>query len=295
MTRGGFYLTVIYVDTLFLLNLTIDYLLLLCSARVAGEVLSRWRFLAGAVLGGGYAVAIFLPGLAFLQHPACRVAVGVGMVLVAFWGCQYLFRVCLIFFALSCAFGGGVLAISLLGGQGLSLTGGVFYSVMDIKIVFLSAAVCYCLLTLIFRHWGRHEGIPGALIPVKLELEGQSVTVIALEDTGNTLTDPISGRPVIVAEGGALHSLFQAGAEFSLKELLDPAATLEGRQGTALAQRLRILPYRAVGVSGGLLLAIRVDGVWVDGKGGRGGLVALSPTPLSDGGRYRALVGVSSG
>lgn len=45
-------LTVIYVDTLFLLNALVDYLLLLCAARLAGEPLKRLRFALGAVLGG---------------------------------------------------------------------------------------------------------------------------------------------------------------------------------------------------------------------------------------------------
>ena len=56
-------MTVIYIDTLFLLNTLVDYLLLLASARVAGEPLRRGRFALGAVLGGLYACAIFLPGI----------------------------------------------------------------------------------------------------------------------------------------------------------------------------------------------------------------------------------------
>ena len=77
----GEVMTVIYVDTLFLLNALVDYLLLLCAARLAGEPLKRLRFALGAVLGGGYAVAIFLPGLGFLERPACRLAAAVLMVL----------------------------------------------------------------------------------------------------------------------------------------------------------------------------------------------------------------------
>ena len=51
------------------------------------------------------------------------------------------------------------------------------------------------------------------------------------------------------------------------------------------------MPYRAVGVSHALLLAIKVDRAKV-GKEDYGPiLVALSPTPLSDGGGYHALVG----
>ena len=62
-------MTVIYVDTLFLLNTMVDYLLLLASARLAGEPLARLRFALGAVLGGLYAVAIFLPGWPFSAIP----------------------------------------------------------------------------------------------------------------------------------------------------------------------------------------------------------------------------------
>ena len=78
-------MTVIYVDTLFLLNTMVDYLLLLASARLAGEPLARLRFALGAVLGGLYAVAIFLPGMGFLARPLCRGAAAVLMVLLAFW------------------------------------------------------------------------------------------------------------------------------------------------------------------------------------------------------------------
>ncbi len=91
-------LTVIYVDTLFLLNAMVDYLLLLCSARLAGEPLSRLRFALGAVLGGLYAVAIFLPGLGFLARPLCRLAAAVLMVLAAFWRRRRLLRQVVIFF-----------------------------------------------------------------------------------------------------------------------------------------------------------------------------------------------------
>ena len=67
-------MTVVYLDTLFGLNALVDYLLLVAAARLAGEVLHRPRFLAGAVVGGIYAVGIFLPGGAFLARPLCRLA-----------------------------------------------------------------------------------------------------------------------------------------------------------------------------------------------------------------------------
>lgn len=282
-------MTVIYVDTLFLLNALVDYLLLLCAARLAGEPLKRLRFALGAVLGGGYAVAIFLPGLGFLERPACRLAAAVLMVLAAFWGSRRLGRQVLIFFALSCAFAGGVLAISMLGGQGLSLNRGVIYSGMDLKIVLLSAAGCYAVLSLLFQKAVRHTSFTGELKAVRLELEDRTVELTALTDTGNTLTDPVTGQGVMVAEGERLLPLFAVSQRPSVQELRDPAGALERLTGAG--GHFRLLPYRAVGVDRGLLLAVRVDRAVVDGEDWGAMVVALSPTPVSDGGGYGALLG----
>ena len=285
---GGAGVTVIYVDTLFLLNALVDYLLLLGAARLAGERLRRLRFTMGAVLGGGYAVAIFLPGGAFLQRLPCRLAVLALMSVAAYGGSRRLLRQSLLFLALSCALGGGVLAVSLLGGRGLTLSGGVVYSAMDIKTVLLSAAGCYAAVTLVFRGLARHTASAGELAAVRLALDGRSVELTALRDTGNTLTDPVAGIPVLVAEGALLLPLLPPGTLMA-GELADPVACMERLRDGPLVGRVRLLPYRAVGVERGLLLALRPDGLWVNGER-RDMLAALSPTPVSDGGGYGALL-----
>ncbi len=283
-------MTVIYVDTLFLLNAIVDYLLLLAAARLAGEPLCRWRFALGAALGGLYAVVIFLPGLSFLAHPLCRLASAVLMLVISYGKSRRLLRQGMLFVALTCAFGGGVVAIGLLGGTGLTLGHGVFYSALDLKVVLLSAAVCYGVLTLVFQRLARHSG--GELVNARLKLADRSVSFTALVDTGNTLTDPVSGRPVMVAEGERAGPLFPREHRPGPGDLTDPAAALT-RLGTgAWRGRFRLLPYRSVGVDRGLLLAVRVDGLELDGQGRGPALVALSPSPVSDGGGYQALIGL---
>ena len=49
------------------------------------------------------------------------------------------------------------------------------------------------------------------------------------------------------------------------------------------AARFRLLPYSAVGVESGLLLAVRLDWASVNGKKRERLLLALSPTPVGDG------------
>ncbi len=277
---------IIYIDTLFLLNTLVDYLLLLASARVAGEPLYRLRFLLGAVVGGLYAVSIFL--FPFLQAPMYKLLLYLLIILLAFGRSRRLLRQSLIFLALTFAFAGGILAISLLGGQGLTFSNGVLYSPMDLKMVLLSAAGCYGLLTLLFRNFGKHSAVTGELLTLTLILKHDTLNFPVLLDTGNTLTDPITGHSVPVVEANLVTPFFPA--NFSTTQFSNPILCLQALAGTSLEKRVRLLPYKAVGVQG-LLLALRVDALQLEGIPQKETLVAISPTTLSDGGNYHGLIG----
>lgn len=288
-------MTVIYLDTLFFLNAVMDYLLLLCSARIAGEELHRPRMVLGALCGGAYAVAAVLPGMGFLLKPVFQIGAAILMVVAGLGGSRRLLRQTVIFFALACAFGGGVLAVGLFGRTGLSLGGGLVYSGMDIKIVLLSAAGCYALFTLGLVRMGKHIAASGELVRAKVCLCDKEVCFTALVDTGNTLTDPVSGRAVMVVDGTALLALFPKGEGPDEQALIEPAQALSRLNSGRFRGRFRLLPYRTVGVECGLLLAVRPDSVSLEGQEHSPMLVAISPTPVSDGGGYRALVGSTSG
>lgn len=285
-------MTVVYIDSLFLLNFVINYLLLLAAVRLAGEVIHRLRLAAGAAFGALYAAFIFLPGMGFLVHPLCKVGATILMALAAFGNSRRFLRLLLIFLALSCALGGGILAITLLGGQGLTLRGGVIYSAADLKVLLLSAAGCYLLLTLVFQRIGLHGGMKKDLLPATLTLGGKKLTLTALVDTGNTLADPVTGRPVMVAEGERLASLFPAEYALNAETLRDPVLTLERLSAGRRDRRFRLLPYQAVGVECGMLLTVRFDDVRVGVRDYGSILVALAPNRLSDGGAYSALIGI---
>ena len=78
--------------------------------------------------------------------------------------------------------------------------------------------------------------------------------------------------------------------ELSRAQFEDPAALLLRLGRLRPELRLRLIPYRAVGTEGGLLLALRLDAVSEDGRPVPTRLAAFSPTELSDGGAYEALV-----
>ena len=66
---------------------------------------------------------------------------------------------------------------------------------------------------------------------------------------------------------------------------------LEELSQTERKLRFQLIPYSAVGVSGGMLLAFKPDEIIVDGKKRTGMLLALSPNSVSESGTYSALIG----
>jgi len=282
---------VLYADILFAFNALVDYLLLLLSARAAGEPLRRVRFALGAVLGGLYAVLIFVPGFGFLDRTGYKLLSALLMLLLAYGATGAMLKQSMIFFALACALGGGVMAIGMMDGAALSLGRSVVYSIPDVKLILLSGAACYAVLTLIAPGLYRHTAAEGALRSVRFALMGRELELTALLDTGNTLTDPATGQSVPVAEGEALLPLFPPENRPARGELRDPIPALERLNRGSWAGRFRLLPYRAVGVERGFLLAVKMDRIAV-GENERGAVVvALSPTPVSDGGGYKVLMG----
>lgn len=277
-------MTVVYIDLLFLLNLTANYLLLLAAGRMAGAGLCRWRIGLGAAAGALYAALIFFPGLVWLAHWPCKLASGVLMALIAFGGEVRLLRVTVLFFGASAALAGAVLGLELLGSVSLTLEHGVFYSPLDIRLLLLLFVACYFVLSLFFRRVGQHGG---ELVRLEITLGRGVVTLTALWDTGHTLTDPADNRPVVVVYWQAMSEVLPDWADPS-----DPIRSVE-RCHAAGSHQARLIPYRAVGIECGMLLALRASQVTVDGKSRGQLLVALSPTPLDDGGGYQALMGGS--
>ena len=276
-------MTVVYIDLLFLLNLVANYLLLLGTGRVAGVSLRRWRIGLGAGLGAVYAVLLFLPNLEWLSLWPCKILSGILMPLIAYGGERSLLRVIALFFAGSAGLAGLVLAVELLGGAGLTLENGVLYSAFDLRLLLFLFVICYFVMSLFFRRIGRHGS--REVVSLTIEIYGKSVAMTALLDSGHTLTDPVDNRPVIVADFASFAELLPPG--------IDPAQAVEAikRCRTHGVSGVRLIPYRAVGVDCGMLLAIKAQNVIVNGRKLGSLLVVLSPNPVDDGGGYQALIG----
>ena len=290
----------VYADEAFLLNGAVDYLLLICAAKLGGGRIARLRLLAAALFGGLYAAAALFAPLGVLQGLPMKLVSLVIMLLIAFGAGRQTLRTGLLFLAAVCAFAGAaVLAAQLFGTGVLVLPGGTFYAVSVLGLLLL-AGLLYMLCYTVFSCTAQHGG---EIRTMTLLYGGNQVPVRALHDTGCTLRDPMTGERVLVADADALRALLPD-ASITPAALADPAelhacnpSTLGGQvrlKTRAPALPARLLSYKCVGTQAGLILCLRCE-IQVRPGVRKRCLAAFSPTPVSDGGNYDALIGGTIG
>ena len=249
---GGGWGMVIYLDAFMGLNFLVDFCLILGVNRLSGHPPGLKRAAAAAVLGGGYAGACLVPGFSFLGGGLWR-AVSLGLMgWTAFGADRSGWQRSMLFVLLSMALGG--LAMSMVsGGGGLALSAG--------------------MLALIGRMGLRGQG--RRFVTVEVTNAGRTVKLRALVDTGNSLSDPVTGEPVTVLcpDVGLAIGI---GAQM----LSDPVG--------AMMPGLRLIPARTVG-GGEILAAVRCQRVTIDGRAA-GRLVAFARENFGNG-EYQALTG----
>lgn len=271
-------MNVIYVDSLFLFNAAVDYLLLLSAGKLCALPLRRGRMALGAALGGAFAVgAALLPGVFGLW--TVKLLAGAAAVALAFGAQRRTLKAIVAFFAVAAAFGGAVQAAATLGGE---RTGGNVP--VSMRVLVLSFALCYVPVSLVFRHVGRRS--ERRLHRAELTMNGRETEFTALEDSGNELTDPMTGCSVLVAEASALAPVFDA------PELLcgDAPTALERLAAAGRYGQFRLLPCACVAAERTLLLCFRPQKLVVDGVPRRDIVVAISPNRLSQDGEYQAII-----
>lgn len=276
----------VYIDLYFLVNASMDLLCLTMSAAILHRPARRWRLLLAALSGGGYAAVMLLWGPGGAPGVALDLAAAVLLAAIAFFRrgqrIRRLFQSAAVYALLSAVLGGLMtvlysflnrlhLPLESLQGDGLSAW----------MFALLAAVAGFFTL-----RGGKLFRRAAATKEVWLEVtvEGKSVRLHALVDSGNLLRDPIGGRSVVIADPAKLEPILPAGLRASLQH---PTEALS----TEAARRIRLIPAKSA-TGEGLLAAFLPDRLVLCNGRERteaDDLIALSPLGESASG-YDALI-----
>lgn len=236
---GGLSLYIeLYLDVLFFINLCMNYLLLRSVQVLTGKSTGRIRCILGSALGAfGVCAFVCLPvRISFANLLPVHVVTSTLMVKI---GCKIKDARNLV---------KGVTALYFAG----FLWGGMFLALyqdrdaIHLRTFLFLSIIFYELLVIgidIYRCNRKHRD---RYCDVTLYVGEKSKKVRGLYDTGNHLSDQWSGLPVSVAD------------EAVIQKMLDrPCGEIE-------ELRPHYIPYRAIGTSQGVLLAVTIDAMDID-------------------------------
>lgn len=137
------------------------------------------------------------------------------------------------------------------------------------------------------------------LCHVQLKNKGKEITGTGLFDTGNRLFDPLSGEPVIIAEFEWVKELFTASEQMMLASYMHIyQVSHEGPQQIEELEEepimIRMIPFHSVGKEQGMLVAVRLDSIWIGEQSGlkrrENVLIGLYPGRLSARETYQVIL-----
>ncbi len=279
-------ITTIYIDVLFLVNLSINTSLILCLGYILRLPLKAVRILLGAIVGAVYSCLAFTGDFDNLASLAIRVLFAVLIVITAFGisGIISVIKRTVLFVALTVAMGVVMLAVLYFSRLGIRLGGviknGVFYFDIPTHYMLLCSLASYVVILALEKLFKRSA--KRSYSRIKLYRLGKTVELTALVDTGNMLCDPFTGRKVIIAEAKILSPLFS----FDIDTILT-----DNPCGDNLPEGFRLIPYSSIGKKDGLLAAFVPDAVEIDHKKADNVITAVFDGVLSGSGDYNALIG----
>lgn len=227
----------IYGEYLFLENFIVGIVLLLLTAKLSGINTTPVRLLVGAALCGLGGFTVFLKA-GPVWDAILRAGLLTAAVLCTF-GKRKLLTVAGIFMVLTFLSGGIVMALLLWQHQPAVTHQGVLY----IDIVTYSKLLCFGVLAFGFAYWfvkiaSNRKNELKLRGRVKIIVDGREYIFEAFIDSGNSLVEPQSGKPVVLLD--------RKGQETFIKEDYH-------------MERLAMIPFRTVGTDQGYLRAMRTD------------------------------------
>ena len=199
---SGDQMRVIYIDILLLLNFYITYFLVIGTCCILHRKISILRRISGSLVGTISSLMIFLPALPLTVNIAGKIAVSMLITLASlgFGNIRTFIKSSALFFVVNCVYAGIMLALWLFcAPMGMIYNNGVSYLAIPFWAVILSTSISYIILLIIRRVLDSKAGLDKKY-QIEIVTAMGKTTLTAIPDSGNKLTDFLTGLPVIFCD-----------------------------------------------------------------------------------------------
>ena len=216
---------VIYVDVLILVNILVNYFMLLAVKLISRNKTSRIRIVVAAMVGGVSSLLLFIENLGLIMT-ALKVFSAVLMSVIAFGAKPFkrLLKTTFWLLFICFIFGGLTFAIYIFTDTDIMIfSNGIVYFDVDITFLVVCSAIAYVVITIISKFIDKKAPASKEYY-IKIQSERKTVSCQGLMDTGNNLREPFSNYPVVLVDKDMFCDLFDEDDKLRLI----PVSTVSG-------------------------------------------------------------------
>jgi len=232
---------VIYGEYLFIENMITGALILSFTAKILGIRLSTPRIILCSACCGGYAFVLFFH-MAGLFSIAGKLIFSLAMAVLAFGKAspKRLLQNAAVFLGVTILYGGIAMAIlTSFGWTGVTAAAGIYLPPLTYVTITAVASCSAWFVWLLLHIFSVKRLETRTRVKTVITVDRQSWVLQGMIDSGNTLKDPLSGKPVCIVRKTLMENL--------LLHMEHPE------------RRYTVIPYHSVGVEQGLLDGYRMD------------------------------------
>jgi len=180
---------VYYVEYVFLENLIIDFILLFITGKLIKRVIIYKRLIAASLVGSLYVVLTLYMGKDFMTYFIVKFSISILMIMIAFDSKGFLanIRVIICFYITSLLMVGIISALYYFTSDKLT-----------VNAIIISLFMGYGALHFFFKEIKDRLSKANYKRTVVIYINGKQKTLSGYIDTGNELSDPVTGKPVMV-------------------------------------------------------------------------------------------------
>ncbi len=258
---------VIYIDILIVINLIVNYFIILASVKFLRINIKMWRILLGSLIGSLFSLYIFLPEINTFIELLLKFLMCLILSLIVF-GIKPLKRFLKsvgVIFLVTCSYAGLMIAIwKIFKPYGMLINNSVVYFNVSPQYLVVFSVISYFVFLILLKIFGRNN-IYASECEICIILGDKKVGFKAIVDTGNSVCDVFGKSEVIIVDKAIIESLFPLNADYKT--------------------RYRAIPYSSV-TNSGILDGYRCDIATVkDGKKQvllKNPIIAASITPIRE-------------
>lgn len=258
-------------EYLFLENLIINYLILQSTKIITRTTANKSRIVITAIIAALYPFVLFFPSIVFLSKFYMKFIISILIIKLAFNAKSlglYLKQLSS-FYVISFIFAGASIGFYYFTNNYCgTLFNNMIYG-FPLKYIILGVVVGKIMIKNILRYYNEKIAREKELIQVMVYLNDKCSTFIALKDTGNSLVEPISKLPVLVAEYQSIKELLPE----ALIQIFDSGEVDFMVLDNVMEQVkdkliLRLIPFKSIGSNNGILLGFKPDYIVISDESG---------------------------